>query len=410
MRILIVEDEPAMRHYLMLLLKKYSYEVFAAEHGQEGLDILLHKKIDLVISDWLMPVMDGIELCKVIRSSQAIQHTYFVMLTGRLGHEHLLKGMQSGVDDYLPKSIKADELKLRIQAAKRMIDRNGDLLGNNRALEKQNSTINKRFRTLESNLEVAGDLQRNLLPKASHIQNIQLQSIYYPASYVAGDIYGVKALDDNHIAFYQIDVSGHSVSSAMLAFTLGKLLSQPLSSGNPMVSINTDSTMESTIVPPADLVAHLNTRFQMTLDDILYFTMIYGVIDSESGEVTFCQAGHPHPLLVSSNMVTKVGNGGAPVGMLPDSEYENCCFRMTNGDHLILYSDGCDDLCVDKPEGFAGIAAEIPTMQMTEFVRRYMNHCVDDGEDGDRDDISLVDIEFVGAVCEPDTDPYQHVA
>ena len=104
------------------------------------------------------------------------------------------------------------------------------------------------------------------------------------------------------------------------------------------------------IVPPVDVISELNRRFQPQGD--AYFTMIYGVFDIETGELKFCQAGHPSPLLVANDQtVTAIGPGGFPVGLWPEMTYEETTTTLASGERLVLYSDGILE-CLN-PQGVA---------------------------------------------------------
>ncbi len=399
MKILIVEDEAAAQRYMEMLMKKWGHEVFVASNGKEALEILSFSQVDMVVSDWRMPEMNGVELCHRIRSADHAPYLYFIMLTGKQGHDNLVEGMHSGVDDYLVKPIRAEELKLRMEAAKRVIDQNRTLLGSNEVLDKENSQINEHLSRLSDDLRAAGDLQRSQLPEFVSIQGIEFKSIYYPSEFVAGDVFGVQALDECHVGFYHIDVSGHSVASAMLAFSLNSLLTRPLGEGNPLLKVNPKSKSGFTFVSPVDVISELNSQFQMSLEDALYFTMIYGVINSLTGDVCFTQAGHPHPLLVNNGTVSKLGDGGMPVGMLPGAVYDEYSFRMSDGDHLVLYSDGVEELNSKSPEdGGNDIAAGLSRMPVKDFMEQHIKLCVGQSENSNRDDISMIDVKFSGSM------------
>lgn len=113
MKILIAEDELDMQKILRLYLVKAGYEVAVASNGQEAFDMLCEGQYDLLIADWMMPVMDGIELCKEVRAySMPIK---IIMLTARGESEHEIRGLTCGADDYIRKPFDPKILLLRIQ-------------------------------------------------------------------------------------------------------------------------------------------------------------------------------------------------------------------------------------------------------------------------------------------------------
>ncbi len=121
MKVLIAEDDPVGRLTLGAMLKAAGHQVTAAIDGQEALDAWRLTEARVVISDWIMPEMDGLELCRHIRQARSPLYTYFILLTGRGGKESFLTAMESGVDDFITKPVDADELNARLGVARRIL-------------------------------------------------------------------------------------------------------------------------------------------------------------------------------------------------------------------------------------------------------------------------------------------------
>lgn len=119
-KILLVEDEFRMRKLIKDYLLKYQYEVIEAEDGEEGLELFISQKPDLVVADWMMPNMDGIELCNEIKSMSV---TPVIMLTAKSEEKDELEGLKFGADDYIKKPFSPKILMARIQALLRYTDR-----------------------------------------------------------------------------------------------------------------------------------------------------------------------------------------------------------------------------------------------------------------------------------------------
>ncbi|MDA3816979.1 MAG: response regulator [Prolixibacteraceae bacterium] len=111
--ILVVEDNDDFRQFIINFLKEH-YPVIAAPHGQNALNIMAKQSVQMVISDIMMPVMDGLELCNRIKQDIRFSHIPVILLTARTGNEHILKGLQEGADDYITKPFNLDILLLRI--------------------------------------------------------------------------------------------------------------------------------------------------------------------------------------------------------------------------------------------------------------------------------------------------------
>ena len=121
MRVLIAEDESIPRLILQSTLENFGHACLVAEDGQEAWDVFQSTpEVDVVISDWMMPGMDGLELCRRIRAESKDEYTYFIFLTALGDKGHLLEGMQEGADDYLSKPLDPEELQVRMIAAERV--------------------------------------------------------------------------------------------------------------------------------------------------------------------------------------------------------------------------------------------------------------------------------------------------
>ena len=123
MEILIAEDEPISRRLLEFTLRRWGYEVTTAADGSEAWEMLQSPAPpSLVISDWMMPGMDGLELCHRIRSREQPGYTYLIILTARGKKEDVIKGLEAGADDYLVKPFDQEELRCRIKIGERIIN------------------------------------------------------------------------------------------------------------------------------------------------------------------------------------------------------------------------------------------------------------------------------------------------
>lgn len=121
MEILIAEDESISRQLLQKTLEKWGHEVRVAENGKEAWDILQAEPIKFIIADWMMPVMDGVELCRKIRSIESSGYPYIILLTVRDKKEDAVIGLDAGADDYIIKPFEWEELRARIRAGERIL-------------------------------------------------------------------------------------------------------------------------------------------------------------------------------------------------------------------------------------------------------------------------------------------------
>lgn len=121
MKILIVEDDTVSSLVLAAKLKKLGHEVLNAENGRDAWFAFLRESPRIVITDWMMPVVDGLELCRMIRSEHRVQYTYIIMLTALGGKGSYLEGMNAGADDFVTKPFDMESLKARLRVAERII-------------------------------------------------------------------------------------------------------------------------------------------------------------------------------------------------------------------------------------------------------------------------------------------------
>ena|SRR5687767_15151823 len=121
MKVLIAEDDRDSRELLSWLLGKLGYQVTAAENGREAWEAFRKGRYRLVISDLLMPDLDGLELVRRIRTVKNQKYTYVIMLTALIGKKDYLEGMEAGADDFITKPFDPDELKARLRVADRTL-------------------------------------------------------------------------------------------------------------------------------------------------------------------------------------------------------------------------------------------------------------------------------------------------
>jgi two-component system chemotaxis response regulator CheY len=122
MKVLIVDDDPVTRSLLKAFLHKWDYEVVIARGGTEAWEILQEPESpSLVVSDWIMPDMNGLDLCRKVRQAQAGTYTYIIVLTGKGQKEDVVEALEAGADDYLIKPFNQEELKYRIRTGERII-------------------------------------------------------------------------------------------------------------------------------------------------------------------------------------------------------------------------------------------------------------------------------------------------
>jgi DNA-binding response OmpR family regulator len=165
MKVLVAEDQPVSRHILVANLRKWGYDVTAVEDGTRAWEALQAEEAPpLAILDWLMPGMDGIDVCRQIRQSPRTRPIYLILLTARRGQEDKIQGLQAGADDYITKPFNREELRARVQVGIRVLELQGALA--------------QRVRELEEALSRVKTLQ-GLLPICSYCKKIRDDRNYW---------------------------------------------------------------------------------------------------------------------------------------------------------------------------------------------------------------------------------------
>ncbi len=141
MKILVVEDDPVTLELLSDIVGKCGYEVAQAKDGREAWDIFRKRGIKFVVADWLMPVMDGVTLCRKIRTMAGGGYVYFILLTAKDNKDDIIAGLHAGADDYVTKPFDRNELKIRIQAGRRILELERELTEKNNALLALNTEL-----------------------------------------------------------------------------------------------------------------------------------------------------------------------------------------------------------------------------------------------------------------------------
>jgi len=394
--VLIVEDSRLYRRLLSGMLAQWGYKVSEAENGLAALQILESQPVSLVISDWEMPEMDGLTLCREIRSRQIGHYIYVILLTARENPDDLTLGFDAGADDFLSKPVEQSELRARLHAGARILSLEATLAA-------RNARLSEALRQIEQDLEVAARIQQSVLP--AHQQRYRdyfSDWLFLPSAWVSGDIFNVFPLD-NHLGFYCVDVSGHGVGAAMMSLAVAR---QFLHGRAVERFLFTD---DDEVASPAEVVRILNGRFcSDEVEVVSYFTMIYGVIDLDTGEGKLCQAGHPTPFIVSPDgEVRAVGSGGAPVGLMPDLSWTDVDFTLAAGERLCLFSDGiteCENLAGEQfgPQRLQEALRHGAALGLNDLLAQFARHLIHwrSGENQEQptmaDDVSLLVIERKG--------------
>lgn len=333
-KILIIDDDPTIRIVLKRALQNQGYDVTLASDGEEGIRQAQQTHPALIICDWMMSQLNGIEVCRLLKADLKLSTTFFILLTARGEVEDRVIGLDAGADDFLAKPIDINELKARVRAGLRLYQLNQDLQAQKQALEILNQDLQQQKQLLETELAEAGSYVRSLLPPPL-TGSVTTETLFIPSAQLGGDCFDYYWIDDDNLIVYLLDVSGHGVGSALLSVSvLNVLRSQSLPNTN--------------FRQPSDVLKALNSAFQMSDHDDKYFTIWYGVYHRSQRQLSYASAGHP-PAVLLSHTVTKglevqqLGSPGLPIGFLPDIDFEQYFVAVQNC-ALYIFSDGAYEI------------------------------------------------------------------
>jgi diguanylate cyclase (GGDEF)-like protein len=144
MTVLIAEDDAVSRTILKKAVEKFGHECLVAEDGEMAWELFQDtEEVDVVISDWMMPGIDGLEFCRRVRETNSDSYTFFIFLTALDDKQHLLEGMKAGADDYLTKPLDREQLQVRLMAASRVNSLHRQLNEQNHQLNEQKAELEK---------------------------------------------------------------------------------------------------------------------------------------------------------------------------------------------------------------------------------------------------------------------------
>lgn len=338
--ILVVDDSKAQRRVLTLALQRGGYLVTEANSANDALRLCQTTHFDMILSDWMMPGMSGLDFCRAFRQLDREGYGYFILLTSKSEKDDVASGLDCGADDFLAKPVNPDELRARLRVGERIIAMHDELLQKNRLIGATLNELQKVYDSLDRDLIEARKLQQTLMrERRRDFDGGQATMLLRPSGHVGGDLVGFFEVSERKLALYSVDVSGHGVASAMMTARLAGLLSGGSPEQN--VALTMDSLGQRDAWPPEMVAFKLNRMMLEVMQVDQYFTMVFAEVDLVTGRVWLVQAGHPHPAIMRANgQIEYLGTGGLPIGLIPDAQYDRTVAQMYPGDRLFLMSDG----------------------------------------------------------------------
>ncbi|UYV37453.1 SpoIIE family protein phosphatase [Rhodobacteraceae bacterium D3-12] len=400
--VLVVDDSRLQRRLLKTHLSRWGYNVLEAGSGHEALKICDQTEPDLVVSDWMMPGMDGIEFCKEFRAMERSSYGYFILVTSKREKGEIAEGLDNGADDFLTKPVNPIELRARLTAGERILRMERELTDKNALVNATLAELQSVYDLIDSDLQEAKKLQQSLVPERHRdFDSATVSLLLQSSGHVGGDLVGFYPISADRIGLYSIDVSGHGISSALMTARLAGYLS----SASPEQNIALEPCEQGGFSPvaPELVIERLNRMVLEEMETEHYFTLLLADLNLSTGRVRMAQAGHPHPLVQRRNgEITQQGPGGLPVGLIQDAKYDAFETTLTPGDRLLLFSDGiveCPSPTGDllDEEGLEAIMRELAETSGPALLDALIWKLANFADDHDfPDDVSAILVEYQG--------------
>jgi serine phosphatase RsbU (regulator of sigma subunit) len=335
-RILIVDDDPQFRQFLIVWLKTRGFQVEVAASGEEAVAQLESAaRPDLVFLDVLLPGITGLQVLELIRDQA---DDMAIILTTAYGSEPVaINALRRGADDYLRKPFDTREFQAILQ---RTLDRLR-LRRQNTALRAQ---LDEKHRQLEAELSRAARIQAELLPtQVPKLAGFELAARCIPAREVGGDFYDWHRVTPSLLNLTMGDVMGKGMPAALLMTTVRATMRAVAGQNAPSATIHaTASALDADLSGAGSFV-----------------TLFHAQLDIAQRRLAYVDAGHGHVFVRRANgTALALTERGIPLGIMSNQAYDEGSIDLQPGDALVLYSDGLVDMW-PMPEHHRGILADM---------------------------------------------------
>ncbi len=337
-RLLVVDDNEDNRYTLVMRLEIEGYtNIAVAGDGEDALALLKSETFDLVLLDVMLPKMDGYQVLKWLKAEGRLHHVPVIMISALNEIDSVVRCIELGAVDYLPKPFDPILLKARVGAS----------------LEKKRlrDEIRAHLARMEEELAAARQLQMSMVPSAFPVPSaerpIEIAAMMEPAREVGGDLYDFYELDDQRFCFFIGDVSGKGMASALfMARTknvirlITRFLRRP----------------DGSRPDPAEIMTAVNRELSNDNNSMMFVTLFFGIVDARTGHVQFTNAGHNPPYHLSGGAITAITAAkGHALGARADSIYESGFLRLSPGETMYLYTDGITEAANPQNEMFTDL-------------------------------------------------------
>ncbi|MBI1825758.1 MAG: SpoIIE family protein phosphatase [Planctomycetes bacterium] len=333
--VLLVDDQAIVGHAVrQMLVPEHDIQLHFCQEPLKAIAMANEIRPTVILQDLVMPDVDGLTLLKFFRTNAATRETPMIVLSSKEEPAIKAQAFGLGANDYLVKLPDRVELVARVRHHSRGYIAQ---LERNEAYRK----LAESERQLANEVAEAAKYVRSLLPPPITDGPVRIDWRFVPSTQLGGDAFGYHWLDENHLAVYLLDVSGHGVGSSLLAVTA-------------LNSLSHRSLPKTDFSDPAAVMRGLNPIFRMDRHGGKFFTVWYGVFERPSRRLTYSGGGHPPALLfagenASEAQIQELIPDGPVIGLPVELPFENTTVELPSFANLLLYSDGLIEL--EQPDG-----------------------------------------------------------
>lgn len=320
-RVLLVDDQPIIGEAIRRMLSSQpDIEFCFCSDSTSALAKAEEFAPTVILQDLVMPDVDGLTLVKFFKANPKTRDIPLVVLSSKEEADVKYRAFENGANDYMVKFPDQLEVLARIRYHSKAYIA---LLERNDAMRKLQESQN----ALKNELDEADHYVRSLLPKKFDNGTIATDWVFKTSTSLGGDCFGYGAITDKHFAIYLLDVCGHGVGAALLSVSAINVL-------------RSQSLAEVDFTQPDQVLSALNNAFDMDNQNGMYFTLWYGVFNTETRELAYSSGGHPPAILVSNGQYQKLKTNGIVIGGMPNTKFESKVVNVPQDAKLYVFSDG----------------------------------------------------------------------
>ena len=332
--ILIVDDAPANLRLLAEMLAARGYRVRAVTSGDRALTSARAAPPDLILLDIRMPGMNGYEVCQQLKAERQTCHIPVIFISALDELHDKVQAFAVGGVDYVTKPFQGEEVLARVETHLALRRLQNQLQDANHKLMEANEKM-------ERELALAGKVQASFLPPELDVEaGWQIAAMIKPARQTSGDFYDLIRLPNGSLGLLIADVVDKGVGAALFMALSWSL-------------IRTYAVEYPT--QPGNVVAAVNRRILADIGSGQFITAFYGILDQATGKLTYCNAGHPPPLLFGAQHSAagqSLNRTGMALGVVETETWEQSVVELNPSDTLVLYSDGITEAENEQAESF----------------------------------------------------------